>query len=345
MNQRIDLCPAPRWNDFSFLPRLKFGETFPDDSSTLHFYTGSGKAALSLVLSYLRKIGALKDKMTEVLVPQWIGVQVYQTFLEHCFPVKSTSNQLGALFVYHQYGFPQKMDKVLEFARSKNLVVIEDCAHAFGSEWEGRPLGSLGDFAIFSYSKYAFCYPLGGVSYKERNFLSFAMEKRKRSSSFISFLIHNFKFFDEMNLSRQTPALADFMTQLRKMAYATYPDAVVPGQSAIRLWEKKKDAEINWRKTNFANFVNETEKFDILGDLPRNGIVPYALPLKVSNEKKALHLLQNLTSMGIAASFRQFDFNRFLLEPKYETRLLIPFHSQVGTTRINQIIELINKAL
>lgn len=42
------------------------------------------------------------------------------------------------------------MDAIIAVARRHNLVVIEDCAHAHGGQWNGRGAGSLGDFGSFS---------------------------------------------------------------------------------------------------------------------------------------------------------------------------------------------------
>jgi dTDP-4-amino-4,6-dideoxygalactose transaminase len=35
--------------------------------------------------------------------------------------------------------------------RNKNIIIIEDCAHSFGSECNGKNLGTFGDFALFSF--------------------------------------------------------------------------------------------------------------------------------------------------------------------------------------------------
>jgi len=43
------------------------------------------------------------------------------------------------------------MDAVLDIARRHNLRVIEDCAHTLGATYDGRPVGTLGDAAIFSF--------------------------------------------------------------------------------------------------------------------------------------------------------------------------------------------------
>jgi dTDP-4-amino-4,6-dideoxygalactose transaminase len=34
------------------------------------------------------------------------------------------------------------MDRLLEMGRAGNISIVEDAAHAFGSSWKGRRLGS-----------------------------------------------------------------------------------------------------------------------------------------------------------------------------------------------------------
>src|SRR5205823_684163 len=55
-----------------------------------------------------------------------------------------------ALVVAHTYGLPASMDALRDLARTRGLRLIEDAAHALGSEHQGRPVGSLGDAAFFS---------------------------------------------------------------------------------------------------------------------------------------------------------------------------------------------------
>lgn len=51
----------------------------------------------------------------------------------------------------HLWGLPCDMDEILAVARRHHLAVIEDCAHALGAEYRGRPVGTHGDAAIFSF--------------------------------------------------------------------------------------------------------------------------------------------------------------------------------------------------
>lgn len=56
-----------------------------------------------------------------------------------------------ALFLVHLMGNPCPMEQLLEVARERNLVVLEDCCEALGAEWNGRKVGSFGLGGTFSF--------------------------------------------------------------------------------------------------------------------------------------------------------------------------------------------------
>src|SRR5215472_15764801 len=56
-----------------------------------------------------------------------------------------------AIVAVHLAGWPCDMDPILELARKHGLKVIEDCAQAHGAVYKGRPVGSMGDAAAFSF--------------------------------------------------------------------------------------------------------------------------------------------------------------------------------------------------
>jgi perosamine synthetase len=56
-----------------------------------------------------------------------------------------------AIMVVHLYGASCDMAAITEICRKNHLLLIEDCAEAFGTFFEGKHVGTFGDVAIFSF--------------------------------------------------------------------------------------------------------------------------------------------------------------------------------------------------
>jgi len=57
-----------------------------------------------------------------------------------------------ALVVQHTFGHPVDMDPLVDLGRRHGFQIIEDAAHALGARYHGRPVGGLGDLAVFAFS-------------------------------------------------------------------------------------------------------------------------------------------------------------------------------------------------
>ena len=56
-----------------------------------------------------------------------------------------------AVMAVHIYGHPCEMDALVALSKKNNLFLIEDCAEAIGSKYKGKPAGTFGDIAAFSF--------------------------------------------------------------------------------------------------------------------------------------------------------------------------------------------------
>ncbi len=64
---------------------------------------------------------------------------------------KKITPRTRAIIPVHFAGQACDMDRIFELAREFGLTVIEDAAHAAGTEYKGKRIGSLGTTAIFSF--------------------------------------------------------------------------------------------------------------------------------------------------------------------------------------------------
>ena len=70
-----------------------------------------------------------------------------------------------AVIPVHLFGQAADMGKVMALAEKHNLIVIEDACQAIGAEYEGKRVGSIGNFGCFSFfpSKNLGCFGDGGL--------------------------------------------------------------------------------------------------------------------------------------------------------------------------------------
>jgi len=64
---------------------------------------------------------------------------------------KKINNKTKAIMCVHYAGNPVDLDELRTVAKHHNLPIIEDSAHAMGSEYKDKPIGSTGDVACFSF--------------------------------------------------------------------------------------------------------------------------------------------------------------------------------------------------
>ncbi|MEO8304464.1 MAG: DegT/DnrJ/EryC1/StrS family aminotransferase [Betaproteobacteria bacterium] len=129
-------------------------------------YTSSGRAAIAVAL---RDLGV--GRGDSVLVPTYhcptmiapiVSVGARPLF----FPLDAAGtpridvlatldlSNVRAMIAAHYFGIPQPMARIRKFCDDRNVALIEDCAHAMFGQAEGRPIGTWGDYAIASLTKF-----------------------------------------------------------------------------------------------------------------------------------------------------------------------------------------------
>ena len=65
--------------------------------------------------------------------------------------ITAITSRTKAIQVVHLYGLPAKMDSIQAIAKRHNLLIIEDAAQAHMAQINGKPVGTFGDAAAFSF--------------------------------------------------------------------------------------------------------------------------------------------------------------------------------------------------
>ncbi len=138
------------------------------------FFTSNARAAWEHILFSLKS-----SKNVEVLMPSYIGytdregsgvfdpVKTQNAHAEfyklnedltidlNHFKRLIQNKKFDCALIIHYFGFCRNnMEEIKNICRQNNVVLIEDCAHAFNLHFKDTLLGNYGDFSFYSLHKY-----------------------------------------------------------------------------------------------------------------------------------------------------------------------------------------------
>jgi dTDP-4-amino-4,6-dideoxygalactose transaminase len=109
---------------------------------------GPGDEVLTPVNSFIASSSAISFTGA---TPVWVDVDPRTYTIDVQAAGSLVTPRTRAIMPVHLYGQPADMDAVLALARKHRLKVVEDACQAHGARYKGRRVGSLGDFAAFSF--------------------------------------------------------------------------------------------------------------------------------------------------------------------------------------------------
>jgi dTDP-4-amino-4,6-dideoxygalactose transaminase len=147
------------------------------------------------------------DSNSEIILPSFTFVSTALPFvlrsakLVFCDSEKVTPNidtskieslitkNTKAIVVVHYAGVACNMDEVIKIANKYNLYIIEDAAQAIDSYYNGKPLGTFGDVATFSFheTKNVTCGEGGAIVLNNNSFINRAEILREKGTNRASF--------------------------------------------------------------------------------------------------------------------------------------------------------------
>jgi dTDP-4-amino-4,6-dideoxygalactose transaminase len=83
--------------------------------------------------------------------PVFVDIELDTRNIDVRLLARALTPRTRAIMPVHFSGLPVDMDALYAFAGAHGLRVVEDAAHAIGSSYRGRPIGSFGDLVVFSF--------------------------------------------------------------------------------------------------------------------------------------------------------------------------------------------------
>lgn len=109
---------------------------------------GAGDEVIVPSLTYIATANAVRYVNAE---PVFVDVEASTWCLDPGAVEAAITPRTKGIIVVHLYGHPADMDRINDVASRHGLWVVEDAAEAHGATYHGRPVGTLGTMATFSF--------------------------------------------------------------------------------------------------------------------------------------------------------------------------------------------------
>jgi len=125
----------------------------------------SGRSALLAILKSLNlksKDEVLLQSFTCVAVPNpilWANLRPIFVDIDETLNLspedleKKITPKSKAVIVQHTFGYPSQIEKIKKICQKHNLILIEDCAHGLGAQYQGKKIGTFSDASFFSFGR------------------------------------------------------------------------------------------------------------------------------------------------------------------------------------------------
>jgi dTDP-4-amino-4,6-dideoxygalactose transaminase len=251
-----------------------------------------------------------------------------------------------ALLVYHYLGVPDRFEEAVAFGRKHGLFLIEDCAHALFSRWNGRDVGNTGDIAVFSIRKTLPVNYSAALIINNRRIRLPWIRPLSPGPALLNHLLdtenHHYRLYlQSLNPGREV-SRETFMQRLHYMdPFYADPAKLYPVDDLSRLVALNADPDAirEKRRRNFSVYLRHLKEIAFFKTLPV-GACPLAFPFWVEKGRDALKL--RLEKEGIeparywpenllpGGAYRNFPDAAYLAD-----RLLtLPCHPGLGEAEI-----------
>ena len=107
-------------------------------------------AGSEVITSSITDMGSLTGILYQGLVPVFADVDPDSLNMDPASVRARITPKTRAILVVHHSGLAADMDAFLEMGREYGIPIVEDCAQAYGCEYQGRLAGTMGAISAFS---------------------------------------------------------------------------------------------------------------------------------------------------------------------------------------------------
>jgi dTDP-4-amino-4,6-dideoxygalactose transaminase len=139
--------------DFAKFHQVKHGVACTNGTAALEIAMAALGIGLDdeVIIPDFTFIATASAVLTVGALPVMVDVDPFTFNIDADLVEKAITPRTKAIIAVHIGGMPCDMDRLVEIARKHNLYLVEDCAHAHGSEWKGQKVGSFGNCGTFSF--------------------------------------------------------------------------------------------------------------------------------------------------------------------------------------------------
>lgn len=307
-------------------------------TSALHLALDAAGISLGdeVITPSLTFAGAVQSIISTLATPVFCDVNIEDLNMDPSDIESKITEYTKAIMPMHYRGYPCKMDEIYKIAADNNLRVIEDAAHAFGSFYKGKKIGSYGDIQCFSFDpiKNITCGEGGAIVIKKDNEL-LDLIHQKRIVGIDNDTWSRYKNERNWEFDVVTNGYRYHMSNIN---------------AAIGLVQLSKFNKLNERKTQVARrYDEEFSKLSYINTLVTDYNNPvFTYVMRITDGRRD-QLMKHLKDNGVASGvhyipvhtytfFKDADCRLPVTEKIYEQIITLPLFPDITDNQVSQVI-------
>lgn len=153
-----------KWNIYNNLHSVAFGSWSGGALAAMRYFQLVGQTVLCPSNTFMATPLAIVNSGAKVQFVDCNKTDLCMSYDD--FKIKAEKYHPAAVWVVHIGGhIAFDIEKIAEYCKKNNIILLEDCAHAHGASWNGKRPGEWGDAGVYSF------YPTKTISTGEGGML------------------------------------------------------------------------------------------------------------------------------------------------------------------------------